>query len=62
LPLPRYFARSRERAGIFLAAFARHCGPAELVYTRQGAGREQLRRLQRHRALPARVQQVKIWE
>ncbi|HEY9839442.1 MAG TPA: hypothetical protein V6D23_03220, partial [Candidatus Obscuribacterales bacterium] len=49
LPLPRIFARSRERAEVFLAAFIQYAGTAELVYTRQGAGRELLQKIQRQR-------------
>ncbi|MGV3523874.1 MAG: DEAD/DEAH box helicase family protein [Candidatus Sericytochromatia bacterium] len=62
LPLPRYFARSRERAELFLGHFGREIGPAELIYTRQGAGRERLQTLQRQRAVWTRAQTVRVWE
>lgn len=62
LPLPRHFARSRERADLFLKIFSEQIGPAELVYTRQGAGRQLLQSLQRQRSIWTRVQTVKIWE
>ncbi|PKL74832.1 MAG: hypothetical protein CVV27_18465, partial [Candidatus Melainabacteria bacterium HGW-Melainabacteria-1] len=62
LPLPRYFARSRERADLLLAHFSREVGDAELIYTRQGAGKELLGKLQRQRAIWTRTRQVRIWE
>lgn len=62
LPLPRRFARSRGRAEALLSALRETLGPLELVYTRQASGQAALENYRRQRALPARLQPVKIWE
>lgn len=62
LPLPRLLARSRGQANLFLQAFEARIAPAQILYTRQGAGREWLQNYARQRAIPARLQQVQIWE
>lgn len=62
LPLPRYFARSRERAELFCRHFSAMIARAELIYTRQEAGRARLQQLQRQRALWSRQLAIEIWE
>jgi len=62
LPVPRILARSRERAQIFADHFANLIGPAHLVYTKQGAGREQLQSLLHRRVLPVQVQSMTVWD
>lgn len=62
LPLPRVLARSRAQADLFLQAFEAQVAPAKLLYTRQGLGREWLQNYARQRSIPARFQQVQIWE
>lgn len=62
LPLPRLLARSREKAQIFADLFAEKIGPADLVYTKQGAGREQLQSYLHRRILPVQVQAMTVWD
>lgn len=62
LPVPRLLARSRERAEIFAAQVQALLGPCQLIYTRQGAGREKLQHLLRQRALQVQMQKLQIWE
>lgn len=62
LPLPRRFARSRGRAEVLVNALRETLGPLELLYTRQPSGQAALESYRRQRALPARLQPVKIWE
>ncbi len=62
LPLPRLLARSRAQANLFLMAFESQIAPAHLLYTRQGAGQDWLQNFPRQRAIPARFQQIQIWE
>lgn len=62
LPLPRSLARSREKAQIFADCFAERLGPAHLVYTKQGMGREQLQACLHQRVLPVQVQAMTVWE
>ena len=62
LPLPRYFARSRERAELFGRFFEANIATAELIYTRKGQGQQQMQKLQRQRALWSRQKAIEIWE
>lgn len=62
LPLPRVLARSRQKAQTFLAAFEARIGPAELIYTRQGAGKAQLSTYLHQRLADCKTQQIQIWE
>lgn len=61
VPVPADFARKREEADVFLRCWRIHVGPAELFYTKRGAGAELLRAHLRQRLLSGRRFSKVLW-
>lgn len=63
LPVPRLLGESRARADLFLEAIRRYVSPeAEVLYTKQGQGKDLMQTLFRHDLLKGRSKKLEIWQ